>query len=122
MSLTKFLLAIEKSVIGRFFANKIGLINQLNPQRIYVENVRAIYNIPYFAAKLFCEMAVIEGIFVKKIGVECQNLECERIILSVGNTSDIPSIVSCKNCEILERDKFEFSEKELRKITYYVLN
>ncbi|TBO36377.1 hypothetical protein [Pedobacter kyonggii] len=121
MSLTKFFLTIEKSSIGRFFANKVRLINQLNPQRIYVENVRSIYNIPHFAAKLFCEMAVIEGIFIKKIGVECKNNDCERIIISVENTNQLPDIISCKNCEILERNQFEFSKNELKTITFYAL-
>lgn len=121
MSLTKFLLTIEKSPIGRFFDKKRKLIEQLNPDRIYIENVRHIYNMPFFAAKLFCEMAVIEGIFKKKIGVECLNDECGRIILSVDNKNDLPEKITCKNCELLERDRFEFTKSGLNLITYYQL-
>lgn len=121
MSLTKFLLAIEKSAVGRFFENKRRLIEQLNPERIYVENIRAIFNVPMFAAKLYCEMAVIEGVFEKNIGIECPNIDCERIILSVKNKEQIPSTIVCKNCEILEREKYEFSNADVHLITYYKL-
>ncbi len=121
MSLTKFLQVIEQSPIGRFFDRKRKLIEQLNPERIYVENVRQIYNMPNFAAKIFCEMAVIEGIFERKIGIECPNLECGRIILSVNKSSEIPNEVRCMNCEILEKDTFSFSSSKVHQIVYYKL-
>jgi hypothetical protein len=121
MSLTKFLQTIEKSPIGRFFDRKRRLIEQLNPDRIYVENVRHIYNMPYFAAKVFCEMAVIDGIFEKKIGIECPNIECGRIVISVNDRKDLPKSIQCKNCEILEKDKYEFSISDVELITYYKL-
>lgn len=121
MSLAKFLQTIEKSQIGRFFDRKRRLIEQLNPDRIYVENVRHIYNMPYFAAKIFCEMAVIDGIFEKKIGVECLNTECGRIVISVSDKKDLPDNILCKNCEILERNKYEFPISDVELITYYKL-
>lgn len=121
MSLIKFLQIIEKSPVGKFFESKLHLIGKLNPDRIYVENIRAIYNLPTFAAKFFCEMAVVEGVFKKGIGVECLNSSCERIILSVSSEKQIPQNLNCQNCEMLEMDRFEFDKSELHIITYYQL-
>lgn len=122
MSLTKLFLTIEKSAIGRFFERKRNLIEQLNPDRIYIENVRAIFNVPHFAAKIFCEMAVIEGVYNRFYGVECNNSDCVRILKSVEKKSDLPTKLKCQNCEILEKDNFEFTTTDLHIVVYYKLN
>lgn len=121
MLLSRFFQIIDNSFIGRFINKKISLIDQLNPDRIYIENIRAFYNMPYFAAKIFCDMAVAEGVFRKKIGIECSNDDCGRIVLSVTKTSEIPDEIKCSTCELLERDKYIFSKSEIRTITYYQL-
>ncbi|MBK7882475.1 MAG: hypothetical protein IPJ81_00530 [Chitinophagaceae bacterium] len=41
-------------------------IEKINPNKIYVENVRGFFKVPTFVAKLMCEMAVVDKVFIKK--------------------------------------------------------
>ena len=58
MLLQKFLNLIDATPIGRVVANREELIEQLDPERIYIENVRSFFGISYSLARLLCEMAV----------------------------------------------------------------
>lgn len=92
-----------------------------DPDRIYIENVRSFFNIPFFLAKLFCEMAVKEGYFEKRIALICPNNNCSRVIKSTNNEISIPNDLKCLNCEINEEDNFIFDKSEVRKVIYYRL-
>lgn len=122
MSLMRFFQIIDKSFIGQAVAKRMLLLSTTNPDRIYVENVRSFFNIPFSTAKLLCNMAVKENLFQKKIGLICPNYDCERIIMSVDSYEDIPLVISCDNCEVLENEKFEFTREEIKTIEYYRLN
>lgn len=119
MSLRKFFRAIDNSFIGRIVDSKLSIIEHTDTQRIYVENVRAFYNLPTFAAKFFCELAVREDVFVKKIAISCP--DCGRVIMSVSNKKDIPASIKCEHCELLEKDKFEFSLTDRDVMEFYQL-
>ena len=58
MLLQKFLNLIDATPIGRVVAKREELIEQLDPERIYIENVRSFFGISYSLARLLCEMAV----------------------------------------------------------------
>jgi hypothetical protein len=120
MSLKQFFRAIDNSFIGRIVDSKMNIIEHTDSQRIYVENVRAFYNMPTFAAKFFCELAVRENIFVKKLALNCP--DCGRVITSVSNKKDIPSTIICEHCELLEKDKFEFKLTDRDVLEFYQLN
>lgn len=120
MSLKKFFRAIDNSFIGRVVDSKLNIIEHTDTQRIYVENVRAFYNLPTFAAKFFCELAVKENVFVKKIAISCP--DCGRVILSVSDKKDIPKFIKCDQCELLEKDDFEFELTDRDVMEFYQLN
>lgn len=104
MSLTKFL-------------RKIGSIN---PEVIYVENVRSVLNVSTFNAKVICESAVAENLLLKKIGVICPN--DGRIIESFDSVEEIPLTITCDICELDEIEPCTFNTVNLQKIEYYQLN
>jgi hypothetical protein len=47
------------------------------------------------------------------ISLVCSNNDCERIILTVDDVDDIPEHIHCNNCELLEKDKYEFTKDEV---------
>lgn len=122
MSLLQFFQKIDGSAVGKFIDRKLNVLNSLNPDRIYVEIIRSFYNMPFRLARFFCEMAVKENLFFKKIGVICPNDDCERIIMSVDSHNEIPEHIHCDNCELLERERFEFTRDEIKTVEFYQLN
>ena len=120
MLLEKFFQIIDNSFIGRFINKRLELVDATNPDRIYVENIRSFYNLTTPVAKVFCEMAVKEKLFKKRIGVECPN--CGKLIIHFSNISDIPDTILCDNCQLLEEDKYQFSRKEIVETVFYQLN
>ena len=120
MLLQRFLNLIDETPIGRVVAKKEELIDQLDPERIYDENVRSFFGISYSLARLLCEMAVREGLFLRRYGVMCP--VCDRILESVPSEEQIPEHLICKVCEINERDRYEYSRKECAIIPFYKLN
>lgn len=97
-------------------------INSINPGKIYVENVRSFFKVPTIVARLMCEMAVVDKVFIKKIGIVCPNSDCHRIIASYNNESDIPEEITCSICENDENKISTFKTAELEKIEFYRLN
>ena len=116
----KFLEIIDRSFVGRFVRNKLNVLEHIDPDRIYVENIRAFYGLPFFMAKFLCELAVREGVFLKRFGVECPNEG--RLILTVGSKTELPRAVRCRNCELLEEERFEFDLQSCQIVEFYKLN
>jgi hypothetical protein len=122
MSLMKFFQIIDNSFIGKLINKKLDLITSTDPERIYVENIRSFYNIPQSVAKFFCEMALRENLFKKSFAVECPNDSCNRLITTYSTRQEIPETITCENCQLLEKDRFEFSTSEFKIIEFYKLN
>lgn len=104
-----------------FLKNKEDIIEHTNPDRIYVENVRSFFNIPFKWAKYLCEVAVRHKYFVKKYGVECKNSDCSRIIAVYNSVDEIPEFLTCSTCEMDLDKNFEFDKKNLNIIEFYQL-
>lgn len=120
MWLEKFFQIIDNSFIGRFIDKRLDIISSTNPDRIYVENIRSFYNLNTPVAKTFCEMAVKENLFKKRIGVECPT--CGKLINHYSFENEIPDTIICDTCLMLENDKHEFKKSEMSKIEFYQLN
>jgi hypothetical protein len=116
----KFLQAIDNSFIGRLVQSKLNIIEHTDPNRIYVENIRSFYHLPYSVAKFFCEMAVKQGYFVKRYAVICPNQG--NIIKSVSSRFDLPEKIYCETCAALDKDKYEFNLGECKVDEFYKLN
>lgn len=120
MWLEKFFQIIDNSFVGSFIDKRLDIIGATNPERIYVENIRSFYNLTTPIAKTFCEMAVKENLFQKRIGVECP--DCGKLINHYNSEKDIPENIVCDSCLMLEKYKHEFKKSEISKIEFYQLN
>lgn len=107
--------------MSNFLDRKYDALNNIDPDRIYVENIRAFFGIPSILARLFCEMAVKQGYFVKKIAICCPNKDCERVIITVNRVAEIPEEISCLVCEANEASKYNFPIDEVERIEFYQL-
>lgn len=106
-------------ILSNIIKDKVKLFQRLDPNRIYVENIRSFFGLPFKVARFFCEMAVKQKYFTKKIGIICPN--DGRIIMSVDSREDIPEKVVCEHCQFLELNESEFSPQEKDLIEFYKL-
>jgi hypothetical protein len=121
MSFERFFSLIDTTWIGNYIEKKREIIENTDPQRIYIENIRAFFNMPFSLAKFFCELAVKEKVFNKKIGILCPNENCERIIQSCDIDEQINETIVCIQCELMEKVEYRFKADELERITFYQL-
>lgn len=83
----RFFDAIDRTPIGAFVARKREIVENTDPNRISVENVRSFFSIPRWLAAFLCEMAVREGAFAKHKAVHCPT--CGRIqLLTIEEETD----------------------------------
>lgn len=123
MLLERFLNLIDNSkMIGNVIANKQALIESTDPDRIYVENIRSFFSVPHRVAKLLCEMAVKDRIFLKRYGYLCANEDCESLIFVSEKHIDTDDKIICETCELREKDTTKFNLKDLEEVTFYKLN
>jgi hypothetical protein len=94
-------------------------INGIDPGKIYIENVRSLYKLPRFAARLLCEMAVQDNLFTKKIGLVCPN--CNRILEEFDSYEQIPNEIECFICNTEEKEQSTFKTADLKKEEFYKL-
>jgi hypothetical protein len=117
----KFLNIIERSPIGALIENQRRALEEIDPRRIYPENIRSFFHIPLRLAIWLCEAAVFEGLFEKHVAYLCPNDDCRRI-LADASKGEMPSEpLCCQNCEALERERHCFTVGDCRKITFYRL-
>ncbi|MBL7690849.1 MAG: hypothetical protein JNM41_04590 [Flavipsychrobacter sp.] len=108
------------SFVGKFIDKEQSVLNHINPDKFYVENIRRFYNLPLGITKYFCEMAVKQGYFNKKYAVQCPS--CDRLIDAFSDISEIPSQVKCDICELNQSENFIFSKSRVKIVEYYQLN
>ena len=99
------------------FQKYLQIINQIDAGKIYVENVRHFLNTSVEKARIFCEMAVQEKIFTRKIGLVCPN--DNRIIQEYNDISEIPNTITCGVCEADGIERYSFNTADLKRITFY---
>ena len=102
-----------------FLDRKAELLSLTDPDRIYVENIRALFNLPTKVAKFLCELAVRSGQFEKVHGIKCPS--CGRTIKVSSDKSTLPSHITCAVCEALEKDTYDFEVSESMILTFYKL-
>lgn len=95
------------------------IIEETDPDRIYVENIRSFFNIPTRWAKFLCKLAVKHGIFRRKYAVECSNDNCNRIIKVYNTKEEIPKEIECLTCQLDGKVNFSFNTEDLNIVEYY---
>ena len=120
MLLLKFFQTIDDSFIGKLVEKRLNIIGNTDPSRIYVENIRSFYNFTTPIARSLCEMAVNQNLFEKMHSIDCP--ECGKPLLSRSYNEDFPEFIECDICQLLEKDKYEFTKDECKETIFYKLN
>jgi hypothetical protein len=95
------------------------VLARLNPNKIYVENVRSLLGISHNQALRICETAVRQGYFERRVEVLCPD---GRAAASAEVEANLPSIVTCWQEEDGHYQEVELPTSDLQKLTYYRLN
>lgn len=119
MSLLKFLQIIEGTRFSKFLDRRTAAWNAIDPNKFFPENISRALGISLRLAKIFCDLTVRQGMYVKKFGVHCPG--CERMVLSVDNKKDLPETIICEICELQEAETYTFPIAECRTIEFYQL-
>jgi hypothetical protein len=94
-------------------------LSQLDPDKIYVENVRSLLNVSYEKALEICELAVRQGFFKRGVEIKCPN---GKVAAVVENGIELPSKVRCLEEEDGFYEEVELPTSGLEKIPFYKLN
>lgn len=73
-------------------ASAVAQLAALNPDRIYLENVRSILGVSSARAKNVCDTAVRRGVFTKRFQVICPD---GSVAVTAERESDLPPLVRC---------------------------
>lgn len=97
-------------------------IEQLNPGRIFVENVRSLFNISRLEARTLCEMAVMDSLFEKRVGFICPSPGCNgRMLEDFAWDAETPATITCIICESEGQEQSTYNTADLKRIEFYKL-
>jgi hypothetical protein len=117
--LDKLLRTISRLIPHRALSGKETMLAELNPEKIYIENVRSILDVSYDAAKRICETAVRQGEFRRGVEVMCPN---GAVAASADTEDELPQTVHCWTEDDGHPEEVELQTASLRKIIFYRLN
>jgi hypothetical protein len=112
------------SIINKLFATakipqaRIDALSRLNPQRIYIENVRSILGVNATEAIKLCENAYHQGLFGKGIEVRCPD---GAVAIAADAENAIPQTVHCWVEEDGHLEEKEVLTRDLERVSFYVL-
>lgn len=118
-SFERFLSVMIERLANLVPAAKLRAMKQLNPQRIYVENVRSIFGTPTWVARLVCETAVKHGIFVKNVQILCPD---GAVAETVPASKAIPLNVRCWEEHEGDLEQVKVSTDGLQRLEVYALS
>lgn len=119
MSFETFLRRIASLLPGEVLGEKEAIaLAQLNPEKIYVENVRSVLDVSTHRAEQICETAVRQGVFQKGIEVLCPD---GVVAASADSEANLPTTVTCWTDTGRGWDETEIPTAQLRKIPFYRL-
>ncbi len=118
MSLARFLDTISSFVPGASLRGREDAIARLDPDKIYLENVRSVLDVPYQLALDICEAAVRQGTFRRGIEVRCPD---GVVAISADSEAELPETVHCWQSDHGQIEDVELPVRELTKIIFYRL-
>lgn len=113
----RFLNAIDSTWIGDVIRRKLEDVKRTDPDHIYIENIRSFFGFGHATARFFCELAVREGVFLKRIGYLCPR--DRNVIRYVSDDETPPDVLHCRGCELEGREDADFPEEDLETIEVY---
>jgi hypothetical protein len=94
-------------------------LSQLNPDKIYLENVRSILHVSATAASEVLEAAVRQGLLRRGVEVRCPD---GYVAATADNGQELPETVNCWHEEDGRTQRVPLPTSELKKVTFYKLN
>jgi hypothetical protein len=120
MSFERFLSAISRRWPVLPPPTLDGVLRALNPQKIYVENVRALLGVNQRQAESYCETAVRQGVFSRGVEVLCPD---GAVAATAPSAAALPSTVHCWQEDADgHHEEEELATSTLRQVTFYRLN
>jgi len=96
----------------------LDALEQLDPERMYVENVRSVLRVPFAVAQKICDLGVRQGALRRMVSVECPDgSEAAR----AEDERQLPESVSCYVEEQGFLRQMEIPTSKLRHVTFYRL-
>lgn len=118
MLFQKFFETISNLLPDRFTGN-LDALSRLNPDKMYIENVRRIFGVSERAAQRYCDVAVRQGVFSRFIEVRCPN----GSVAAIAESEDkLPKAVRCWEEEEGDFTEMVITTHELPKTVFYRLN
>lgn len=119
MWLEKFLDLISKVVPIDPLAGRAKELSNLNPDKIYLENVRSILHVSAQTAFDVLEAAVRQGLMRKGIEVRCPD---GYVAVTADVGQQLPEFVRCWQEQNGKTQQVEMPTKKLEQVTFYRLN
>jgi hypothetical protein len=115
--LTRFFDTISRFVPGDpLLGGNVEAIAKLNPDKIYVENVRSALSISTGMAERICETAVRQGLFDRYVEVMCPD---NSVATSAPTEAELPPTVHYWQEENGELHDVELPTATLSKTVFY---
>ncbi len=108
---------VNKFIPDTVPTENIEALSRLNPDKIYLENVRSLLNISHRRAKIFCDTAVRQGAFESWIEVRCN----ESVVATAKTEVDLPKTVRCWIERDGESEPVFMKSADLPKVPFYRL-
>ncbi len=114
---TRLLATIRRAFSSSKSIN-LDALEGLDPDRIYVENVRSLLNVSHGRAREICEIAVAQGVFNQYVGVTCPD---GSMPVSARDEAHLPSEVRCFVEEEGFTEEVMLATASLPKVVFYRL-
>ena len=116
----RFLETISSMFPSGLTGKKTKQLLALNPNKIYVENVRSILGVSHGEAVRILETAVRQGAFKKLVEIQCPD---GTVVASAEKEEDLPHTVHCwKEDDEGNLEEGYLDSQSLRKNTFYRVN
>ena len=107
---------IDKFVPDAIPPGNIKALSRLNPDKIYLENVRSVLNISHRRAQSICDIAVKQGVFEGWIEIRCPD---GSVPATAKTEASLPKMVRCWIEEDGESEPVYMETTGLSKVPFY---
>jgi hypothetical protein len=115
----RFFETISSLLPERTFVGDPDALAKLDPNKIYIENVRSVFQISSRSAERYCEAAVRQGVFLKFVEVHCPD---GAVAASSEFEKSLPEKVRCWKEEHGNYEELWIPTRDLSKTVFYRLN
>lgn len=118
MLFQRFLNTISNVIPERLMGD-MDALSKLNPDKFYVENVRAVLGVSTGTAQRLCDTAVRQGTFRRFVEVVCPD---GSVAASADSEAQLPETVTCWSEHNGHYDEITMPTRDLTKTVFYRLS